>query len=256
MTKTKIAICIPMTSKKQNWTKLGDSFFITIFLPSFLRTYERHLYDYTFYIGIDKEDDFFNHYLEDFKRRLRPTDNIIVSDKFSGNPCGYWNKLFRMAYNDGNDYICQFGDDIEILSEDWTSYFISVLQEHNNFGVCGGCDINFWVERLMLGKIGILENIFFHRSHYDYFDVVFHKKLKTWWSDDYISGLYYNYTFCCPNIRYSNRNRVATNNTKSRYVVNKKDSELWSGYVLESQKAVKNKKELPETYKNFINKLN
>ena len=40
MTKTKIAVCIPMTSKKQNWMKLGDSFFITIFLPSFLRTYE------------------------------------------------------------------------------------------------------------------------------------------------------------------------------------------------------------------------
>ncbi len=190
MTKTKIAVCIPMTSKKQNWMKLGDCFFITIFLPSFLRTYERHLYDYTFYVGVAKEDDFSNHYMEVFKR------------------------------------------------------------------VCGGCDINFWVERLMLGKIGILENIFFHRSHFDYYDLVFHKKLKTWWSDDYISSLYHNYTFCCPNIRYSNRNRVSTNNTKSRYIVDNNDSKLWEGYVKESQKGVRNKKKLPETNKNFINNLN
>ena len=81
MTKTKIAICIPMTSKNQNWMKLGDSFFITIFLPSFLRTAELKQYDYTFYIGVDEDDDFFQCYLEDFKKRLRPTDKIISSNK-------------------------------------------------------------------------------------------------------------------------------------------------------------------------------
>ena len=32
MTKTKIAVCIPMTSKKQNWTRIGDCFFLKIFL--------------------------------------------------------------------------------------------------------------------------------------------------------------------------------------------------------------------------------
>jgi len=255
MTKTKIAICIPMTSKKQNWMKLGDCFFITIFLPSFLRTYERHLYDYTFYIGVDKEDDFFQYYLEDFKKRLRPTDKIITSNKYNGNPCGFWNHLFRQAHLDGNDYLVQFGDDIEIISNNWTSYFISVLESNNNFGVAGGCDVNFWVERLMIGQIGILENIFIHRSHYDYFDLVFHKKLKTWWSDDYISNLYHNYTFCCPNIRYSNVNRVSDSNEKSRYVVNKEDGKKWQEYVLDTQKKIRNKSKTPELYRNYLNKL-
>ncbi len=256
MTKTKIAICIPMTSKKQNWMKLGDCFFIKIFLPSFLRTAELKKYEYNFYIGVDEDDDFFQCYLDDFKKRLRPTDKIISSNKYSGNPCGFWNHLFRQAHLDGNDYLVQFGDDIKILSENWTSYFISILQEHNNFGVAGGCDINFWIERLMVGQIGILENIFIHKSHYDYFDLVFHKKLKTWWSDDYISNLYYNYTFCCPNIRYTNVNRVSDVNQKSRYVVDKEDEKKWRDYVLESQKKIRNKSKTPKIYLDYLNKLN
>lgn len=256
MTKTKIAICIPMTSKKQNWSALGDCFFLKIFLPSFLRTAELRKYDYRFYIGVDEGDHFFQYHLEDFKKRLKPTDTILVSDKYDGNPCGYWNYLFRKAHYDGMDYLVQFGDDIEIISEDWTSYFISVLQEHNNFGVAGGCDINFWIERMMIGQIGILENIFIHRNHYDHFDLVFHKKLKTWWSDDYISNLYYNYTFCCPNIRYKNVNRVSDVNNKSRYEVDKEDEKKWRNYVLESQKKIKNKCDTPKIYQEYLDKLN
>lgn len=256
MTKTKIAICIPMTSKKQKWTTLGECYFIKIFLPSFLRTAEIKKYDYTFYIGIDEEDDFFQYYLEDFKKRLRPTDKIISSNRYSGNPCGFWNHLFLTAKLDGNDYLVQFGDDIKIISQGWTSYFINVLQKHDNFGVAGGCDINFWVERLMLGQIGILENIFIHKSHFDYFDLVFHKKLKTWWSDDYISNLYHNYTYCCPNIRYNNINRVSDSNNKSRYEVDKEDEKKWRSYVIESQKKIKNKGKTPKIYREYLDKLN
>jgi len=233
----KIAICIPMTSKKQDWKNIWDCDFLKIFLPSFLKT-KNDEYDYHFYIGIDENDDFFNKYLEDLKIRLNKNCKIYVQNNYSGNPCGYWNYLFYNAFLDNCEYFCQFGDDINILSYGWTSYFINILKNNNNYGVCGGCDLKFWVERLCNNSIGILENIFFHKNHFQFQKYIFPKELKTWWSDDYISNLYYNLSFCCPEIQFKNMNRVGGHNEKSRYEHDPEDSNKWKPLVERDQKKI------------------
>ena len=249
--KTKIAICIPMKSQS-DWTQLSDCYLLKTFLPSFLRTCERDKFDYTFYLGYDDNDSFFEQNHNNLKIRFNKTDKLYCKSDFKADPCSYWDFLFKQAVKDGNEYLVQYGDDISIISNSWTSYFVSILKEHNNFGVTGGCDIGYWINRLENGSIGILENIFFHKSHFNYFDRVFDKRLKTWYSDDYISNLYNNYTYCCPNIRYINTNRVGEDNPMSRYTPDMKDRELWQSFIKDTYKTIKNKDKLPKDFLDYI----
>lgn len=237
--KIKVAVLIPMTSKNQNWKTLEECDFINVFLPSFLRTYEPKKYDYIFYIGIDKGDIFFEKQLEIFKKRLRPQDKIFIKN-FSGNPCGYWNFLLEQAYNDNCDYFQQFGDDIQILSNYWTSYYINILKDNNNFGVVGGCDINYWIERMMHNEIGIVENCMVSRRHFEMLKYFFHPNFKTWWSDDHISNIYYNLCFTAPEIKFINKNRVGDHNPKSRYKQNNNDKLKLEESIKESQRKIYN----------------
>ena len=74
----------------------------------------------------------------------------------------------------------------------------------------GGSDKAFWYARAGTFKQGIIENGFFHRTHYDIFGYLFHPSLKNWYSDDYISEIYYNNRCCflAPYVLFRNTNRV------------------------------------------------
>lgn len=253
-----IGILIPMTSKNQKWQVLGDCDFFNIFLPSFLRTREEEKFEYKFYIGVDSDDDFFTSQLDLFKLRLRPQDKIFVKD-FSGNPCGYWNFLLKEAYNDGCDYFQQFGDDIQIISNFWTSYYTDILKNNDGLGVVGGCDFNFWLGRIMNNEIGIVENCMISKRHFEMLGYFFHPKFKTWWSDDWISRTYYNICFTSPEIKFININRVGDHNPNSRYRQNNNDKNYLEDAVSESQKKIyeyiKKNKLITKINKHYFNYL-
>ena len=234
MSKLNVAVLIPMTSKNQMWLNLVDCSFIRVFLTNFLKTYESK-YNYRFYIGIDDNDVFFQKYKNDLQARLKTTDKIINFDNsYNGNPCGIWNKLYSLAYYDNNDYFFQVGDDIQLLSSNWTSYFINILQRNNNIGICGGVEISQWTNRLIKGEPGILENVFTSRKHYDIFKTFFNKNLKNWFSDDLITRTYGNFNLCfiSPNIEFINTNRVGDHNELSRYKPDGKAKKLYEEAVV------------------------
>ena len=234
MSKLNVAVLIPMTSKNQMWLNLVDCSFIRVFLTNFLKTYESK-YNYRFYIGIDDNDVFFQKYKNDLQARLKTTDKIINFDNsYNGNPCGIWNKLYSLAYYDNNDYFFQVGDDIQLLSSNWTSYFINILQRNNNIGICGGVEISQWTNRLIKGEPGILENVFTSRKHYDIFKTFFNKNLKNWFSDDLITRTYGNFNLCfiSPNIEFINTNRVGDHNQLSRYKPDEKAKKIYEEAVV------------------------
>lgn len=231
-----IAICIPMCSRNQSWKSLHDCAFIKYFLPSFLRTAERQKYEYRFYLGYDKGDDFFEKYDLQLKNRLNENDKIYCKNTFHKNPCGYWNFLFKEALNDGADYFSQFGDDIIILSNNWTSYYIKILNKQGNYGITGGIDPQFWAERQLQAQSGIIENIFFHKNNFNIINNLFNKHLKTWWSDDYVTGFWYNLAHIAVAIYYKNQNRVGNNNKQSRYTPDETDSIKWKKYLKNDHK--------------------
>jgi hypothetical protein len=241
MAKPIIAILTPMTSKAQKWTEFHECAFITTLLPSLLRTCEFNKYEYRFYLGLDHDDAFFNKHMVSLKKRLHPKDRVLSLKGYKGNPCGIWTELMRVAHADGCDYFAQLGDDIRIESDMWSSYFIGILKRSNDIGVAGGVDEPFWISRLANREIGILENAFVSRHHFNTFGFFFPPELKGWWSDDWISAVYGSRCYTCPAIHFSNTNRVGDHNELSRYKPNMKDEGKWLKIAERDAKVLKRK---------------
>lgn len=217
----KIAILVPLCSRNQDWITINDCDFFKILLPSLNNTIEKNRYKYSFYIGIDDNDDFFLKNMEELEFKLSYKDKIIILEDCNHNPAKAWNILYKQAYKDGYDYFYQIGSDVKLVSPLWTTYFIDILKKHNNIGICGGVEQKYWLERTLINKIGIIENAFFSRKHYEIFSTLFNTNFKNWFIDDHITRSYGKYAFICPNILYVNQNRilVSNKNNNKRYII-------------------------------------
>ncbi len=183
----KIAFLIPSTSKDRNWNIPQETYLYKITLDSFRKTYDSgHIY--TFYIGIDRLDkiydnndfiSFFNHFIEHY------FDNCSIKFIYMDNiPKGYlskmWNKLFKLAYLENNDYFFQCGDDIKFITKGWINDSISILNKNNNIGLTGPMNDN----------LTILTQTFVHRKHMDIFGFYFPDEIINWCIDDWINLIY------------------------------------------------------------------
>ena len=101
--------------------------------------------------------------------------------------------------------------------------------------MCGGVDKPFWAHRIYDSQSGILENCFFHKTHYNIFNTLFNTNFKTWFSDDYITRVYAlnNKCFICPNIMFRNINRVGQTEFSDRYEPDISIKEKWKKYANE-----------------------
>lgn len=217
-----IALLVSLCSKNQDWKHLEDLDFITTFLDSFILTCSNK-YKYTFYLGFDDNDQFFIKNLDEMKKRFSGDRFKIISlpaKETNGNPCKAWSILYKNAYNDGFDYFYQVGSDIRHEVKGWDHYFITLMKKNDNDCIIGGVDTPYWIERIIRNQSAIIENVFTGRKHYERFGWFFPPEVKTWYSDDMITKIYRNAqkAFVCPNIKYSNINRVGDNNEASRYV--------------------------------------
>tara|TARA_R100000654_G_scaffold12996_2_gene28266 strand:+ start:2666 stop:3394 length:729 start_codon:yes stop_codon:yes gene_type:complete len=220
-----LAILIPLCSKKQDWKSVGDIDFFNVFLDAFWQTIS-HKHNYRFYLGYDENDLFLKKRLGIMKKRFANGIFVELPKTCNGNPCEAWNLLYKEALKEpSNEYFYQCGSDIAHQSPNWDDYLINQLKQMNNKGIVGGCDFDYWVERVCRNQNGILENVMCTRDHYDTFGWFFPPEVKTWFSDDMITRIYLNDDSCkiCPNIHYKNTNRVGGHNIKSRYVPPEKE---------------------------------
>jgi hypothetical protein len=214
-----IGILITLCSKNQEWNELHNCDLLQQFLDSFFYTISNKN-DYTFYIGYDENDKWFSERCDQLKQRLSKAKIFSLPKRCNGNPCEAWNILYKKAYDDNCDYFYQVGSDIVHLVNNWDEYFIKIMRKNDNDCIVGGVEQNYWCERVIRDQSGILENVFLSRKHYDRFGFLFPPEVKTWFSDDMITKIYRNVDKCfvCPNIKFTNGNRVGGHNDKSRYV--------------------------------------
>ena len=106
----KIGIIIPSTSHKRDWESFNDTYLVKHTLKTFFITYNQE-HNYTFYIGIDKEDRIYdNSEIQSSILRLVSViknvnlEFIYMSDIPKGHLTKMWNKLFDKAYDDDCDY--------------------------------------------------------------------------------------------------------------------------------------------------------
>ena len=234
-----IGILIPLCSRNQDWINIYDIDFINSFLPFFYGSISNK-YNYRFYLAIDENDNFLMNNREDIEKCLSPEDKIIIAPKsFNGNPYGIWNLLLEEA-KDECEYFYQVGSDIGHITKDWDKYFINVLKKNNNLGIIGGVDKRFWLERVIRNQNGILENVFFHKTHYDIFGRFMNPQFHSWFGDDYISQVYreHNSTFISSNNLYINTNRVGDENKNNRYKSSMEMADKWRDIAKEDSKLI------------------
>jgi hypothetical protein len=183
----KIGIIIPSTSYNRDWNTIKESYLYNHTLNSFLLTYDKQNM-YKFYIGIDRNDRIYDNVdnMQIIKRFCSVMTNIeidfIYMDNVNkGHLTVMWNKLFKIAFDDGCDYFFQCGDDIEFKTKGWISECINQQIKHNNIGVTGPVDIN---------NMRLLTQSFVSRNHMELFGYYFPPEIVNWFCDDWINEVY------------------------------------------------------------------
>jgi len=184
----KIAFLLPSTTKNRPWDKIEDTYLYNIFGKSLLDTIgEGNGMEYTAYIYIDIDDPIYSQKKEliKLKQLLEPKIKVCYFyDKSikKGHLTSMWNRLFKLAYNEKNDYFYQCGDDIMFKNKNWLDECINVLQKQNNIGICGPINPP---------NKAILTQTLVSRKHMDIFGYYFPKQIQNWFCDDWINVVYH-----------------------------------------------------------------
>jgi hypothetical protein len=186
----KVCILVPVTSRKQDWKRLEDTFLYKMPLSSLAKTCEPEKFSYTVFVGYDAGDAFFDNpttltSIEQWMKANMPfaslATRLFVNELRKPGPI--MNFLSREAYNDKCDFIYRINDDTELLTP-WTSAFVNALRGFKPplRGVVGPtCNE---------GQVSILTHDFVHRSHLDIFPTHYPPELTDWWLDDWITNVY------------------------------------------------------------------
>ena len=175
----KIAFIVPITSRKRDYKNIKDTDFCKILYQSFLHT-SSEKYDFSFYLGYDHDDPFYST-LETITKikELDPRIHMIKMTDLKGKVGKIWSILAEKALEDGNDWLYQIGDDIEILDSGWEDAFTKKLKDMDLRGVVGPNDINTHRK--------LLTQSFVHLTHLFFFDTYYPPIINNWYIDDWIT---------------------------------------------------------------------
>ena len=221
----KVGIIIPSTNKNLNITTYLKTYFISIFLSSFIKTrcttYKNYSIFCKIYLIVDRDDII---YSRDEERRkidqlIDGIEQLDIELIYNDNKtCGWvtqmWNKGFKKAYEENCDFFFQCGDDIEFLDTEWLSTLIHIMITHNNEGITGPFDWGrhkFAVDRGKQTKF-ILTQSFTSRKHMELFGFYFPEEIKNWYCDDWITIIYMN-----ANKLWTCNKRIINKGGKPRY---------------------------------------
>lgn len=204
----KIAVLVPLCSRNQPWKELGDCYWVRDTYPALLRSAQ----DIEVYLGIDEDDAFFQ------KHRDQLQGRIVDLRGCQHAPAWAWNQLLEAAIADGHEYFFQMGDDVVFETPGWTQVFLEALQQQGNRGIVGPCHLANYEGRLREGKHPVLENAFFHKTHYDIFGYLYPPEIRNYYCDDWITEVYRAKVDTSVLVR-----NLSINNPQQRYVVETPD---------------------------------
>lgn len=173
----RIAFIIPITSRRRNYKKVEDTDFCKIFYQSFMKTCGSK-YQFSFYLGYDHDDPFYTKNIDQM-HQIDSRIKMIEMRNLKGKVGQIWSILAQKAVDDGNDWLYQIGDDIEILDKNWEDAFVRKLIEMELTGVVGPNDIN-------TGRQLITQS-FVHFTHLLIFNTYYPPEINNWYIDDWIS---------------------------------------------------------------------
>lgn len=203
--KVKIALLVPTLNTHFN-PYPGIRKFLLDSLASTLNEEELKLYHLTVYIGYDHGDPFFGNgsdRLSELQQAYKFLSFRLIQFPKTNWLTFIWNRLFVLAFREGNDYFLQLNDDIRFLNKNWLKKTINLLGPE---GVVGFNDMSW--------KCKLYTQAMVNRAHYERFHGFFYPpQIKNWYSDNWITSNAYpqNQTKCCTEAVVQN------GNIKTRY---------------------------------------
>ena len=213
--KDSIGILITVCSRNQAYTSFEEIPLMKTFMPGFNETKENK-FEYVFFIGFDDTDEF---YMENEHLLQRQGLKTVILKGCEHKPAKAWNILLEKAYEFGCEYFFQVGDDVRMITSGWTSTFINTLKSRKNIGVTGPLDSDTKdVDRINTpdGIKFIIENAFFHRTHYQIFGYLFHREIDNHFCDKWLTEIYsiHKAAILIENVKCSNSIRNVRYNSK------------------------------------------
>ena len=187
-----ICLLIPVTSRKQGWSRLEDTLLYQLPLASLGPTIKNtSQQSFRVFVGYDWGDPLFDNSttlaaLSAHVRRSLPAVSLeprrVRNPK--QQPVPVRNYLSSAAYSAGCDFMYHVNDDTEFVTPDWATQFESTLRGFTPplWGVVG--------PTCHEGNNAILTHDFVHRTHLDIFSTHYPPQLTTWWFDDWITHVY------------------------------------------------------------------
>lgn len=187
MSKNKIAVIIPSTSKNRNWESVYESYLYKT-IQSFKNS-SNNEYEFKFFIGVDYDDEYYNNGSNiAFYKNLGVNIEFIYYIVEKGHVTKMWNILAKKAYTEQFEYIFSCGDDIIFYEPLWINASVHVLKNKNNIGLTGPLSEN----------TRIFTQCFVHRTHIDIFGFFFPEEIKNWFCDDWMTLIYSSYNYVIP----------------------------------------------------------
>jgi hypothetical protein len=186
-----IAVLVPITSNLRLYKSFKDTDLYNYLFKTFFTTYDKDN-NYTFYLGIDDDDKFYNDesIINEIKKYISVMQNTEVKlfflKDYKGNPAGIWSYLYKEALKH-NDYFIQVGSDINFINNGWINQSINILKSKNGLGVVGLKDKG----RLSFNPNDtLLTQSIVSKIHYDIFNFYFPPEIKNWGCDNFITDIY------------------------------------------------------------------
>lgn len=240
-----ISLLIPSTTKGRNWHNIKDTYLYNLTLKTFLLTRcKKDYYSYTVYIGHDDDDAILTNSKEQreiYKFNIAFPDVsfefVSMKNIKKGHLTAMWNKLFVLAYNSGNDYFYQCGDDINFKTTGWVTDSIDILEKNRNIGITGPINNNH----------RILTQTMVSRKHMDIFGFFFPEEIENWCCDDW-----YNYVYQPTHFFPLNKHYCVNEGGKPRYIINNDINFTNKQFAYNVQRLRENTRKLAEKHKKLI----
>jgi len=243
----KVAFIIPLTSRNRLWENINESYLVKYTLTSFkLNEDEKH--SIWWYFGIDEGEKI---YTEEELKKLAPNVKVFTVEHEKGDIVDIWNKLFKLAYDDGMDYFYQCGDDIKFYnnSSGWLSESIKLLQENDDIGT-SGCISDRTILKLTQSLVS--------RKHMEIFGYYFPPSITNLGCDEWLNYVYQPFFyFPIDRMKYFNHSSAPRYDNRTTYYPCLKFSvqasrKILSDYLDKNQMIIK----IPIPEENRLEKLN
>jgi hypothetical protein len=177
--KDNVVFIIPTTSRYREYKNISDIPLINTLYPS-LKNLD--IAKYTFVVGMDDNDAFFNENVDELKAALPDNFHFHFFNNFDKNYVCIVNQLGKIAIEKYNaDYIYVFADDLTIYTLDFVDDFIQYFKNNDYIALGHGVDAN---------NLPLCTHPFIHRKHIEYLGYLYPSEIQNIYCDDWVHQLY------------------------------------------------------------------